>query len=310
LDGDVQTKGATIDYLETNSLTVTFNNALVTGQKVSFIWSQTAGTAGVNAGTVDQLAYYAASGGIVSGSPVLTASSGVLTSTADSLSNRHVLTDADGQKFFIATNDSPTAGQVIISINRNPVTGVFTKTGQAASFIQMDSLSGEGSTRIRASATDNTTPTVVAIFKESGVSIKGTTTNDSATAGNVGEYVGSSVLSIAAPTSGNWGDLTSISLTTGDWDVTMTGWGNTGVVANVTTMQMGLSTTSGNSSTGLTPGWNQVGSVGIGTASMSYAISRWRLSVNTTTTVYLKYEASYSGTAPGFHGTVLARRER
>jgi hypothetical protein len=68
LDGDVQTIGATVDYQETNSLTVTFNNALVTGQRVSLIF-QTATSSGgtVNSGTAGQLAYYASTGPTVSG---------------------------------------------------------------------------------------------------------------------------------------------------------------------------------------------------------------------------------------------------
>jgi hypothetical protein len=41
-DGDIQTLGASADYLETNSTTVTFNYALVVGQRVSFIFSQPA----------------------------------------------------------------------------------------------------------------------------------------------------------------------------------------------------------------------------------------------------------------------------
>ena len=52
--------------------------------------------------------------------------------------------------------------------------------------------------------------------------IVGTATNDSATAGNVGEYV-SSAVTPAYPitlTSTQYADVTSISLTAGDWDVT------------------------------------------------------------------------------------------
>lgn len=68
IDGDVQTLGASIDYLETNSTTVTFNNALGTGQKVSFIF-QTATSSGgtVNSGTTGQLAYFPSTGPTVSG---------------------------------------------------------------------------------------------------------------------------------------------------------------------------------------------------------------------------------------------------
>jgi len=68
LDGDVQTVGATIDYLETNSTTVTFNNALVVGEKVSFIF-QTPTTSGgtVNTGTSGQIAVYNGTNSVTSG---------------------------------------------------------------------------------------------------------------------------------------------------------------------------------------------------------------------------------------------------
>lgn len=45
VDGVLQTIGAGVDYLETDTNTITFNNALVTGQKVAFMWSvPTSGT--------------------------------------------------------------------------------------------------------------------------------------------------------------------------------------------------------------------------------------------------------------------------
>lgn len=45
VDGVLQTIGATVDYVETDTNTVTFNNALVAGQKVAFVWSvPTSGT--------------------------------------------------------------------------------------------------------------------------------------------------------------------------------------------------------------------------------------------------------------------------
>jgi hypothetical protein len=53
-----------------------------------------------------------------------------------------------------------------------------------------------------------------------GAAIAGTNTNDSAAAGYVGEYVSSAVTATNYGATGVWGDLTSISLTAGDWDVT------------------------------------------------------------------------------------------
>ena len=55
----------------------------------------------------------------------------------------------------------------------------------------------------------------------SSSSLVGTTTNDSAAAGVVGQYISSYVSATSVPTTNTWGDLTSVSLTAGDWDVTV-----------------------------------------------------------------------------------------
>ena len=76
----------------------------------------------------------------------------------------------------------------------------------------------------------------------SGAAILGTTTNDSAAVGYVGEYVESIVSSSASITSGTSANVTSISLTRGDWDVA----GNVSftIVGNVTQTVASVSTTS------------------------------------------------------------------
>jgi hypothetical protein len=222
LDGDVQTKGASVDYLETNSTTVTFNNALVAGQKVSFIWANTNGTSGVNSGTAGQAAYYSASGGVVSGTNAVT-------------------------------------------VGSNGPNGIIT----------------------------------------------GTNTNDSAAAGKVGEYVSASdSAGTNFPASTVFGDLLSISLTAGDWDVT-------GIVeaelngATLTNWLMGIGLVAGNNQTGLNNGDNRVEGFNPTASSRStYTCPGWRLSINATTTVYLKYFANYSAGTPKAYGRLSARRVR
>jgi len=66
LDGDLQTVGATVDYVETNGTTVTFNNALIVGQKVTFRFSQVvAATGTVTTGTANSLAAYNSAGSTI-----------------------------------------------------------------------------------------------------------------------------------------------------------------------------------------------------------------------------------------------------
>lgn len=141
---------------------------------------------------------------------------------------------------------------------------------------------------------------------------RGTQTNDSASAGDIGEYVESVVAFTNFPATGTYGDLTSISLTAGDWDVSL------GVQArlNGATMTSGsvdcfIGTTSGNSSSGRVEGSNQVE---IGPPTSAYQntgfVSSYRMSLSGTTTVYFKYRAFYSSGTPQATGRISARRRR
>ena len=145
----------------------------------------------------------------------------------------------------------------------------------------------------------------------SSSSVLGTTTNDNAAAGRLGEYIESVVGATNFPTSTNLGDLTSISLTAGDWDVSalLVATANS---ATVTTFEGGISTTSGNSGTGLVIGSNRILQAGpvhsVNLASVS--ISNYRMSLSATTTVYFKYSATYSVATPQGEGRISARRVR
>lgn len=138
----------------------------------------------------------------------------------------------------------------------------------------------------------------------------GTKTNNNAAAGQVGEYVESVVAGVSYPTSTQYGDTTSISLPAGDWDVTLVASSyNNG--ATVTSVAHGISTTSGNSATGLTLGSNMVE---IPPPNSSYkspaAIPAYRISLASTTTVYAKMQASYSVATPNCAVRLSARRVR
>lgn len=142
-----------------------------------------------------------------------------------------------------------------------------------------------------------------------GVSILGTNTNDSAAAGFVGEEVRAAVSSTSFPATTVFGDLASISLTAGDWDVSVNLLGLPNG-ATWTQFETGISITSGNSSTGLVGGDND--SVGIpgATVNQSICVPTYRMSFSTTTTVYLKYMATYSAGTPKAFGRISARRMR
>lgn len=142
--------------------------------------------------------------------------------------------------------------------------------------------------------------------------IKGISTNTDASAGNIGEYVTAVVGTTNAPTTNQWGDLTSISLTAGDWDVYGVADAD---INNATWTQalLGISTTSGNSATGLTAGQTMVQYQFASSATtpliLPLAIPFVRMSLSATTTVYLKMKCVYSaGQAIYDGGRISARR--
>jgi hypothetical protein len=142
----------------------------------------------------------------------------------------------------------------------------------------------------------------------------GTATNDSAAAGSVGELISSiiasgSAIGLTATTAAN---ITSISLTAGDWDVFgnvgflpaattnivyIYGWSST---TSVTVPDLSLYSSNQYSAAGLVPGVRYI----------SFAIPTCRISLASTTTVYLSTQASFSVDTLSACGAIYARRRR
>lgn len=144
--------------------------------------------------------------------------------------------------------------------------------------------------------------------------IPGTTTNDSATAGNIGEYISSEIGigSAVSLTTATAKTITSISLTAGDWDVR----GSVGIYpANTTSLTKSLG--------GLSTVTDSIGSAG-GTAvgglfpatvfdgnTANYAsIAPVRYSLGSTTTIYLIGFAAFTVSTCTAFGIISARRVR
>ena len=138
----------------------------------------------------------------------------------------------------------------------------------------------------------------------------GTATNDNAAAGVVGEYTSSLVASGSAVslTNNTTANITSISLTAGDWDVD--GHVNfTETTSTVTARSAGLTSTSATVPTDGSEAFCGVQST-VTSETNSITPSRKRFSLSATTTVYLVGRASFSaGTCTGF-GQITARRAR
>ena len=140
--------------------------------------------------------------------------------------------------------------------------------------------------------------------------IVGTATNDNATAGNIGEHSSSLIASGSAVglTTAIAANVTSISLTAGDWDVE----GNINFVlgsATVTQKSGGVTSTSATVPTDGSEVFNGT-QFTLTSVTDGLAIPRKRISISGTTTVYLVASATFSaGTVTAF-GAITARRVR
>ena len=141
--------------------------------------------------------------------------------------------------------------------------------------------------------------------------IPGTPTGDNAATGNVGEYITSNVPSGVTLTTVTAANIASISLSPGDWDVD----GNVEFIPTTTTSitetSASISTTSGT----LTAFQQQrlfYGATvpGATTSTPCVATPTVRLSLNSTTTVYLVARATFSISTLSAGGTIRARRVR
>lgn len=144
--------------------------------------------------------------------------------------------------------------------------------------------------------------------------IVGTNTNNNATAGSYGEWIQAYASGVSAAATGVFANITSVSLSTGDWDVS--GMGMFSDVAGTTSgpNNLAISAFSGNTQTDHVASDNQ--SYGpTGGATLSYSlgftsIAAFRMSLASTTTVYLKGLVTYASGSPALAGRISARRVR
>lgn len=167
---------------------------------------------------------------------------------------------------------------------------------------------GTGSTKYVALSHNGTDSVLQSNFGK--MRIVGSATNDSATAGDIGETTASAVAVGAAQalTTDTVANITSITLTAGDWDV----YGNVNVAytsATVTQSSAGFSTTSATIPTDGSEGYNAV-QLTTTTATGSVPLSMGRLSLASTTTVYLVVKSTFSAGSAAAFGKITARRRR
>ena len=200
------------------------------------------------------------------------------------------------------TTQLATTAYVLASYAAPPAIG--NTTPSAAAFTTLSASGAAAFTTLSASG-------LLTVSSTAGIA--GTTLADSANAGSVGEYVTSTVLlgSAVALTTGVAINVTSISLTAGDWNV----WGTVAFApAGTTTVSAisgSISTTTGTMAT--VPGGGS--SFALATtlttgAAQSHPVGMTRISVAATTTVFLVAQSSFAVSTNAAYGIINARRIR
>lgn len=150
--------------------------------------------------------------------------------------------------------------------------------------------------------------------------ILGTTTNNNASAGFIGEFITSTVavagqVTLTTATTAN---VTSISLTAGDWDVSgvvdytfAATTSYTSITAGISLTSATLATQPGGSGLGTDPNSSFSTPAQVPTAlPFTMEIAPVRVSIAATTTVFLVTQATFTVAGLQAYGTIRARRVR
>lgn len=148
-----------------------------------------------------------------------------------------------------------------------------------------------------------------------GISIKGVTNGSNSPAGYVGQVSPTCQQTTANnfPTSTQFGDLCSVSLTAGDWDCWTTITSTLNGATGLTQIDSGFSVNTGDSSTGLnyydgTKG--ESAALPVGGVAQTMTIGPARVSQSSTVLWYGKVSAVFAAGAPQYVGGVYCRRPR
>lgn len=224
--------------------------------------------------------------------------------------------------------DAGTDGTVLRQSGTTLGFGAIATAGITDNAVTLAKLATQAALTVLANATNGTAvPTALAagtdghILRRSGTAlafgkiltnfITGTATNDAATAGDIGEQSLSEVSSVGSWSNNAVKNVTSLSLTAGDWDVegavTFTAATLTGTSGIVTTVS--LSTGAEDLNTGQ-DGRFDTPTVPSTTFGVTGPTGTRRISLASTTTVYLTGRIPFSTGTPAANGWLRARRIR
>jgi hypothetical protein len=150
------------------------------------------------------------------------------------------------------------------------------------------------------------------ISPTSTIGVQGTTTNDSTQAGSVGEFISATVLvgSAVALTSNTATNITSISLTAGDWDVSGNVFLNPAGGTVLNQFVVWVSSTSAATPTAPNQGGEQTWNGSLTGLPLGFGAGPMRFSLSGTTTIFLSTLVVWTTAQPGAYGFIRARRIR
>lgn len=214
---------------------------------------------------------------------------------------------------------STTASPTFSGVNVSSLTASTAVAADASKNLVSVTNTGTGNNVLSTSPTLVTPTLGVAtatsiVFNPTTGGIIGTTTNDSAPSGTVGEYLASTITSgsSVAVTTGSPTTVTNITLTAGDWDVDCVCSFLPANTTSVTQFVTSLSTTTNALDT-------TVGKLGIhtsgatvynGTTQAQVSLPPYRFSVATNTTVFLIAQSTFTVSTNAAFGIIRARRVR
>lgn len=199
------------------------------------------------------------------------------------------------------------SGSVIITVwdgTQFQIVGEIARITEAGSFT---TISASGNTTL-----SGTLGVTGPITPSQTNGIVGTTTNNNANSGAIGEYVSSSVVqgSAVGLTTGTPANITSIILTAGDWDVSGNVVFLTDTATSYSIISGGISSVSATQpSSELRGVFTEAGAVP-GIALLSVGVPTQRISMGSTTTIYLVSFSTFSVSTMSTFGTISARRVR
>lgn len=198
------------------------------------------------------------------------------------------------------------ASSILYSNGANNVAGLATANNAVLV------TGGTGIPSLSSTLPSFTTNTIT--FNPTTAGILGTTTNDDAAAGYVGEFISSNIVSGSAVslTTGMITNVTNISLTAGDWDVYGLGATVAGAGTITTNFIVGISLTSATFDA-ISPNRARhqiVDGNFSANANLAFPTGNCRINVGSTTTVYLVVRGDFSVSTLGAYGYIAARRVR